>query len=131
MNLTIILILLLILVFLFLRGRHSSKFILKIVPAWFSEDYVSFKYSRNGGITWSYIHTASRSTLDGWEYKRLTYRLRNGNFDEEKRKFSSYTAVKEYEDEQYAIYLKGCDQERREAQERKERIKSAYKKANS
>ena len=119
--------------FLRLLFGIESKFILKIVPAWFSSDYVMFKYSNNGGITWKYIRCAHEPLLseENWTIGRLTHSLGNGDFQGEKERFSSIEKIRGYEKYQYAFAKakqEELDKHRKEIREGKTR---AYKRANS
>ncbi len=119
----------------FKKEYKPEDFRLKITESWFSPDFVYIQYSRNKGRTWKIIHTA-KDTFIGYnlyEYKwdRLTFPLGNGDFTEEKKQFSSYEKIKEYEDSQYKKMIEENKKREMEREEkRKERIK-AYKRANS
>lgn len=118
----------------FRKTYDPDKFKLRIVPAWFSSDYVQFEYTRNGK-TWHTIYTCSSPFLGHLDYnyvwERLSYRLGNGIFDHEKEKFSSYEKIKAYEEQQYKKYIDGNKDLERQREEIRERKKEAYKRANS
>ncbi len=52
----------------------STKFQIKIVPSWFSDEYVSFKYTKNG-IIWHDIEGCSEDFLTHYSsMKAISYR---------------------------------------------------------
>jgi len=113
----------------------KNKFLLKIEQSWFSPEYVQFKYSINGGFTWKNIYVAERPLFSDvfsydWYLCKLTYPLRDGNFDNEKKMFSSYEKIKEWEKEQKEKYFKGLEETKKTRKEIIENRKKALEKAN-
>ncbi|MFA5153781.1 MAG: hypothetical protein WC554_14565 [Clostridia bacterium] len=113
-----------------------KDFKLRIVPSWFSEDYVSFEYTANGGKTWKTIKCADSPFLNSleydWKWKTLSYRLTyNADFSHEKEKFSSYQKIKDFEAAQKKIYEEGVINVEKERKEVEERRKAKYKSLNN
>jgi hypothetical protein len=107
------------------------KFKLKIVPSWFSSDYVVFKYKK--GIFWHTIHCCSETgygiyDMCKWDY--LTYRIGEGNFDYEKEKFSTYDKIKEFEAEEWKELIDNNKKLKEEQKEYEEKKKKSYERAN-
>lgn len=111
-------------------NHDPENFKLKIVPAWFSSDYVSFQFSANGGESWETIYCASPPYLGlvdyDWEWKPLAYRLNSGStFKHEKEKFSSYQKILDYEANELKKFKEGqvsINKQRKDIADRKKAI---------
>jgi hypothetical protein len=103
--------------------NHDPKdFKLKVVSSWFSEDYVSFKYTANGGRSWKTIRCAHEPFLgtmdDNWEWSALAYKLSPGStFEYEKRQWETYQGVLNYEAKEWKKYLDGWEKQERRRRE--------------
>lgn len=115
--------------------HNPEDFKLRIVPSWFSKDYVELEYSANGGKTWKRIYCAAApffGSIDyDWKWEPLHYRLGNGDFTYEKEKFSSYQKIIDFEKSEEIRYQKGVEEQKNRRVEASQKIKDAYKKANS
>lgn len=116
-------------------NHNPEDFRLKIVESWFSENFIEFRYSANGGQSWKKIYYAKEPLLNridhDWEWKTLTYKLGSGDFSTEKKRFSSYQKILDYHKEQEEKYKKGQEShERKRKIEEEERLK-ALKRANN
>lgn len=116
-------------------NHNPEDFQLRIVESWFSNEYVQFEYSANGGRTWKTIYHAEPPFLGSinydWDWKPLSYSLGNGNFRFEKEKFSSYQKILDYEKEQEKTYYEGQESIKRQRREIEERRLEALKRANN
>lgn len=117
--------------------KHDPEnFKLKIVPAWFSSDYVSFQFSANGGESWETIYCASEPYLGhidyDWEWKPLTYRLSyDSTFKHEKEKFSSYQKILDYESNELKELNEGQASVNKQRKAIADRKKATWEKINS
>ena len=108
MNLTIT-ILIISSAYLIIKYYRRKKFIrslegifaIEVVPSWFSKDYVNFRYTNNGGITWNKIYGAHSPYLGYidyyWTWEPVTYRLNINypDFSRELEKWGSIEKIKE------------------------------------
>lgn len=115
--------------------NNPEDFKIEIVPSWFNERWVNIRYSGNKGLSWKYIHQHKPPhlgllTYDS-TYEKISYPIGNGDFNGEKTKWNSVKAIEEYETKQYQKYLENCKSIEKQRQERDNKLKQAYKKANS
>jgi hypothetical protein len=103
---------------------------LKFKSSWFSDNYVTPYFYNNG---WHPLLTVNKPILDyeDYEIKNISYRLGDGNFDYEKKKWSTLGDCLKHNQEAYK-QLKVKRKEWNEDRLRKEKQKiEAYKRANS
>lgn len=116
-------------------NHNPEDFKLKVVESWFSEDWVEFMYTANGGKSWKKIYRAESPFLGhidcDWKWSPLTYRLGDGDFRAEKERFSSYQKILDYEKEQEKIYYEGQESVERQRRQIEERRLEALKRANN
>jgi len=89
--------------------HNTADFKIKVVESWFSNEYVIFEYSANGGFTWKTIHYASPPNVfqeDSWEYKNLTFSL-DENVKNILENFNTYQKIIDYEKDQFEKYMQG------------------------
>jgi len=114
--------------------HNPEDFRLRIVPAWFSNEWVEFEYSGNGGETWKRVHGANKPYLDhvdyDWKWEPVHYQLGDGDFDHEKKKFSSYQKILDFEEKELIEYYKGVESQNQRRIENKQKKKEAYIRAN-
>ena len=115
--------------------HNPEDFKLRIVPAWFSNDWINFEYSANGGRTWKKVYGAYPPFLGSadydWKWEPVHYQLGNGEFTAEKGKFSSYQKILDFEKKEEIEYHNGVEaQELRRANIKKNK-QEAYNRANS
>jgi hypothetical protein len=98
--------------------HNPEMFCLRIVPSWFSSDYIHYKYTANGGLKWKYIHCACEPSygLDyNWTWDRISHQFKpSSNFDYEKERWSSYQKILDYEAKQWEIFTEGDKKHRQE-----------------
>lgn len=116
--------------------HNPEDFRLRIVPAWFSDEYASFEYSANGGESWKTIYAAESPYLGNldynWEWKPLAYKIyQDSTFKHEREKFSSYQKILDYEAEQTKRFREGQASIEKQRQEIAERKREQWKKINS
>lgn len=108
-------------------------FKLKIVRSWFSDEYVEFKYTKNG-IFWKKIYYCEPPFLgcldNDYIWEPLSYRLGNGNFDYEKEMFSTYEKIKKFEEQEWKKYIEGNESIKRQREEMRQKRLDALKRAN-
>jgi hypothetical protein len=96
-----------------IKFNHDPEmFCLRLVPSWFSSDYINYKYTANGGLTWKYVHCAEEplyGRLDyDWRWNIISHQFKpSSNFDYEKEKFGSYQKILDYEAIQWKKYTEG------------------------
>lgn len=116
-------------------NHNPEDFRLEIVESWFSEDYVEFRYSANGGKSWKNIYHANPPFLGNidydWKWETLTYELGSGDFRAERERFSSYQKILDYEKEQEKKYYEGQESVIRQRNLNKQQRLNALKRANS
>ena len=120
-------------IFKIFNPHNPDNFRFKIVESWFSENYIHFKYSVNGGITWKYIHRCSLrpDIMTGYfTWERISLSLGDGDFEYEKNKFSSYQKILDYEKLQSDEGDKNNTRIKKDKMETSKRRKDALKKAN-
>jgi hypothetical protein len=109
-----------------------ENFKLEVVPSWFSNDYVSFRYTTNG-VTWKTIQCARAPFLsdDDWKMEHVAYRLGDGNFTYEKAQWDSKEKIEAYEANERQHAKTGQVALEEERVQREVRRKEAFKRANS
>ncbi len=89
---------------------NQGDFKIKIVDSWFSNGYIGFKYTANGGFSWRYINYANKPFLldYNWEWDNLVYKIHpSSTFEDEFKKFSTYQKILDFEKEEYKRYVEG------------------------
>lgn len=116
-------------------NHNPEDFKLRIVPAWFSNEWIEFEYTANGGRSWKRVHGAYAPFLGhvdyDWKWEPVHYKLGNGNFDHEKEKFSSYQKILDYERSEEETYYKGMEEQKKRREKISQDKKDAYRRANS
>jgi hypothetical protein len=111
-------------------------FEIEVVPSWFSKDYVSFRYTNNGGITWNNVKEACKPYLDhidyDWTWEDVTYRLNvyEPDFSHELEKWGSIEKIEAWHKSEREIYEMGNKKVRERREEVRRNREEAYKKAN-
>lgn len=109
--------------------HDPQMFCLKIVKSWFSDSYIHYKYTANGGLTWKYVHYAAYPAcgLDyDWHWERISHSFNeHSNFDHEKEMFGSYQKILDFEAKERIRYIEG---NRKHKQERAEYYQRKAKK---
>lgn len=112
----------------------DKMFKLKIAPTWFSDDFVCFKYTRNG-VFWHTIKCCKNPFLNSlnynYEFGTLTYPLDDGNFEYEKEKFSTYEKVKAFEAAEYQEYIEKQKEWENQRENNIDRKRKLYIKINN
>jgi len=112
---------------------HDPKdFKLKLVESWFSQTYISFRYTANGGRWWKTIKCSQRPSntiTDDWSYGDLSYKF-YGDFNHEKSKFSSYQKILDYERKEVENYYTQQEKTEKERGEYYQKIKDRIKSIN-
>lgn len=80
------------------------KFRIKISSSWFSNDYVSFKYTTNG-IFWKRVRTYEYDVLDKWCYMTTLYKQIK-YVEDTMSQFKTLDDIKKYEAEQLQRVIK-------------------------
>ena len=113
---------------------YKDEFKLEVVPAWYSNDYVRFRYTINGGWSWDFVYHAKEGFLGlikyDWTFSQLGFPLGNGDFEKEKEQFNSYEKIKSFEDLEYKKYVKRNEILKKERAVLINKRNEAYKKAN-
>jgi len=90
--------------------HNPDDFKIKVVESWFSDKYVCFRYSANGGFSWKTINYAMPPFLNhidyDWEYKSFAVSL-DRYIESTLRNFNTYQKIIDYEKDQFKKYKQG------------------------
>lgn len=115
---------------------ENHAFEIRIIPSWFSEDYVNFQYRRPNG-TWGNIECCSPNTYGELDYvhkmERILYRagFNSGKtaqeyFKEDLKKWDTLEKVKEYHAKQKELVEKKNASLKKQRDERDAKKKKFY-----
>lgn len=116
---------------------QEGKFAVEVIPSWFSKDYVSFRYTNNGGITWHTIYGAHSPYLGlidyDWTWEPVTYKLNlyNPDFSYEFERWGSIEKISEWEKSEKERMKRGNEEVQRRRNEARMNREEVYKKINS
>lgn len=114
--------------------HNPEDFKIRVIPSWFSDDYATFEYSANGGISWRLVKHAEQPInifRDNWGWGVLTYKIhKNSTFEYELEKLSSYEKILEYEAREKQILKEGLEDVDRQRAEHYQSIRDSYNRIN-
>jgi len=116
-------------------NHNPEDFKLRIVRSWFSDDYVEFEYSANGGRDWKKIYNSVKPFLGllqyDYEWKPIRFRLDKGDFTYEREKFSSYQKILDFENKEKSEYEAGMSSVIKQRNDMESKKIEALKRANA